>query len=490
MDGATRQAAAFDRVRTGIPYLDPLLGGGIPAASVTMIAGEPGAGKTILSLQILFNLAAQGLKCVYYSTLSEPSLKLIKYLQVFSFFDAALVDTGHVSFVDLGSLMRSEGVEVALDSVTERTERDEPDVVVIDSFKAIHDMAADPAKSRGVVYELSVQMASWGATTFLVGEYTDAEIAALPEFAVADGILRLVNGEEALTRVREFEILKLRGTAYVSGKHFFEIFSHGVEFYPRVRTPEEAGQSFDLNDRLTTGVAGLDRMFRGGVPRCSATAVEGGTGTGKTLLGLHFLVEGARRGESGILFTLEETKAQLHALARNFGWDLTSLPALDIQYTPPVELSTDRFLHEVRRKVETSGAKRAVLDSLSSLSLGVHSERRFKELVYTLVKHFRRMGTTPLFTMEVPELLGSGRLTGHGVSSIADNVIRLRYVEIGAELQRAISVLKARGIEHERALRRLRIDAAGVHVEGGFRDLRGVLTGLPVPDSASTPRDV
>ena len=143
-------------------------------------------------------------------------------------------------------------------------------------------MAPDAAKSRTLVYELAVQMASWGATTFLVGEYTDENIATLPEFAIADGILRLRNGERELTRLREFEVLKLRGTQYVSGRHFFEISPHGIEFYPRVRTPiQDDRQQFDVRDRVPTGVPGLDEMLDGGLPRSSTTVIEGGNGDGE-----------------------------------------------------------------------------------------------------------------------------------------------------------------------------------------------------------------
>ena len=127
------------------------------------------------------------------------------------------------------------------------------------------------------------------------------------------------------------------------------------------------------------------------------------------------------------------------------------------------------------------GAKRAVLDSLSSLAIGVTSSRRFKELIYSLVKHFRVSGTTLVLTVEVPELLGNTQLTGHGVSSVADNVIRLRYVEIEGELRRAVSVLKARGVKHQTALREMAVESGGARVGDRFHDLRGVLTGLPVP---------
>jgi circadian clock protein KaiC len=212
--------------------------------------------------------------------------------------------------------------------------------------------------------------------------------------------------------------------------------------------------------------------------------VQGGTGTGKTLIGLHYLLEGARRGEPGILFTLEETPAQLRAVAKSFGWDLVPLEAqglLHISYNSPVELVTDRFLDEALKQITRIGARRAVIDSLSSMSLSVPSQRRFRELVYALTKHFRIARVAPLLTMEVAELLGTAQLTGHGVSSIADNVIVLRYVEVNGHLERAVFVLKARGIGHTSELRRFLIDNRGAHVGERFRELRGVLTGVPQP---------
>jgi circadian clock protein KaiC len=450
---------------------------------VTIVAGEPGAGKTVFTLQALFHHARQGKKILYFSTLSEPSLKIIRYMQLFSFFDARLIED-RIVFVDLGSALRSGGAEKALLQVMERVESESPDFVAIDSFKAIHDLL--PAdQNRVFVYDLAVGMAAWGTTTLLVGEYTSEDIGNAPEFAIADGIVRFTNERQELTTARQFEVLKMRGANYVTGRHFFEMSGDGLTFYPRVRGPVLGGEpTVDLADRLLTFVAGLDALLLGGLPRASTTVVEGGTGTGKTLLSLQFLVEGARRGEPGILFTLEETPAQIRAVAKSFGWDLAPLEAqgqLVISYTSPVELVTDRFLDEVLRQIGRVGARRVVLDSLTGMSLGVASQRRFRELVYALTKHVRVAGVTALMTMEVAELLGTAQLTGHGVSSIADNVIVLRYVEVDGHLERAVFILKARGIGHGTELRRFRIDDRGAHVGARFQDLRGVLTGIPQP---------
>ncbi len=353
--------------------------------------------------------------------------------------------------------------------------------MVVDSFKAVGDLLGDAIKARAFVYDLAVQTAGWGAMTLLVGEYADDEMAQRPEFAVADGIVRLSTRRRELTATREVDVLKLRGANYVTGRHFFDIGPDGLTFYPRVRAPDPSlDPVIALEERAPTGLAGLDELLDGGLPRASATVVHGGTGTGKTLLGLHFLLEGARRGEPGILFTLEETRHQIRAIAQGFGWDLAALEAkglLFLAYESPVELSTDRFLDRARRQVTDRGARRAVLDSLTTMALGVQSSRRFEELVYALAKHLRTAEVSLLMTMETAELLGSARIGGIGISFAADNVIQLRYVEMDGRLERGISVLKARGVRHATELHTLLIGARGLEVGARYPNPRGVLTG-------------
>jgi circadian clock protein KaiC len=476
------EGKTLERIATGIADLDDVLGGGIPAKSITVVAGEPGSGKTVLMLQLLFAAARQGKKSLYFTTLSEPAVKVLRYMQLFDFFDPRMVQE-QIVFADLGSRLRAEGAEAALAELIERVEDEGPDLVVIDSFKAIHDMV-DVANQRGFVYDLAVSMAGWGATTLLVGEYTEAEMSTLPEFAVADGIVRLGSTREELALVRRLEVRKLRGSAFTTGVHFFDIGNAGIHFYPRVQGPASVEVRTSAADRVPTGAAGLDRLLRGGVPRASATIVVGGTGTGKTVLGLTFLVEGARRGEPGVLLALEETPDQVRSTALGFGWDLAQLEEqglLRIFYSSPVELSTDRFMHLARRQIEEVGARRVVLDSLTSLALGTVSERRFKEMVYALTKHLRAGNVTTLMSMEVAELLGTGQISGHGISFAADNVIFLRYVETMGRLDRALTIIKARGIEHATELAELRVDATGLRVGGQLKDLQGVLTGVPSP---------
>ena len=416
------------------------------------------------------------------TTLSEPSLKVIRFMQQLAFFDERLLDS-HIALLDIGAIAQTQGIEEALSQVKDRVERDSPDLVAIDSIKALHDFVASEARSRAVLYDLAVSVAGWGVTTLLVGEYVREDFARFPEFAIADGIVHLTNQPYELTSIRQLEVLKLRGTDYVTGRHFFEMSRNGIAFFPRVRVPAILSDGPDpVQQRLTTGVAGLDELLGGGLPARSATFAQGATGAGKTLLGLHFLVAGARRGEPGILFTLEETLEQLRGIAGPSAGTCRSSRARGASrsgYTSPVELSTDRFLHDVREQVETLGVRRLVLDSLTSAALGAPSQRRFQELAYAVTKHLRVAGVTSLMTVEVPELLGSASLGGHGISAAADNIVLMRYLEIEGRLDRAVVVLKARGVSLVSELRRLSIGREGLQVGGVFTGLRGVLTGLP-----------
>ena len=190
----------LERLTTGSAAFDRILGGGLPVRSVNLIAGEPGAGKTLFCLQMLFALARQGNKGLYFTTLSEPALKLIQYMQQFSFFDESMLE-GKIVFADLGAVIR-KGAEATLNEISNRVEREQPAVVVIDSFKAIRDIVGNPVALRTFVYDLAVHTAGWGATSLLVGEYTEAEAVSYAEFAIADGIIRFMNSRHELTAVR------------------------------------------------------------------------------------------------------------------------------------------------------------------------------------------------------------------------------------------------------------------------------------------------
>lgn len=467
---------------TGEPALDAVLGGGIPSGSLTVVAGEPGAGKTVFTLQMLFHAARKGLKSLYFTTQSEPAVKLIQYMQLFSFFDGERLGK-EIHFIDLGEALRG-GIDRIVSTIAERVEALGPSFVAIDSSRAIDDQRA--SGRRPLIFDLAVQLAAWRTTALLVGEYAREEYSSFAEFAIADGIIRFGSKDEELTSVRELEILKMRGANYVSGRHFFQITAQGLSVYPRVRAPDdEPNAGVAPTDKVSTGIAGLDEMLVGGISRTSTAVIQGATGVGKTILSLQYLLEGARRGESGVYFTLEETPQQLRATAASLGLDLPRYEReglLTIIYTSPVELSTDRFLHEARNFVEERGAKRAVFDSLTSMALGVASDRRFKELVYSIAKHMRQAGATVVMTMEAEQLIGSSKLTGNGVSFLADTLIQIRYVELEGKIERALSVIKARGIRHGADLRAVTIGEGGLRVTPGrFEDFRGVFTGVPTP---------
>lgn len=275
----------MEKLRTHIDSVDYILHGGIPEYAVVVITGEPGSGKTVLTLQTMFNNAKRGAKCLYFTTLSEPATKLIRYTQMFDFFEEDLVDDSF-RFVDLGSALREGGPEKAMERLIELVETEQPDIVAIDSFKAIHDLVKSVEAARVFVYDLAVQLSLWSVTTFLVGEYTPEEVTENPEFAIADAIITLGTETSEMASLREIQVRKLRGSSFNSGKHFFEIDSSGVRVYPRIGTAKNVEQAGNTG-RLSSGVPGLDELMHGGLPEQSATIIEGGTGVGKTLLGLH-----------------------------------------------------------------------------------------------------------------------------------------------------------------------------------------------------------
>ncbi len=480
----------IERLTTGVPTLDDILHGGFPEGSLNVITGGPGTGKSTLALQILFHQASLRKKNVYFTSIMEPSVKFLRYMQQFDFFDPNAV--GKTLFLsDLSGPALAEGLEKTVETLKRVVEENEPAIIAIDSFKALRNRLPDPAVIQSLLYDLAVSLAFSNATALLVGEYTPEDEIILPEFFTADGILRLSTWTEGLRVSHQLEVLKHRGSSYAAGRHFFDITSAGITVYPRVSVPSEQRSVPGAVTRLTTGVPGLDEMLGGGIPARTSTVLEGGTGTGKTTLALAFLMEGARKGEPGLLFTMDETAEQLLEMAASRGWEVERLlerGLLEVVYTSPLDLVGDAVLQKAKELVERMGARRVVIDSLTALGLSIAAEGRDQELAYALVKTFRAMGVTAILTSETPQLLGTAELTARGLSAIADNIIMLRYVEIESRLARATSVLKVRGSAHEEVLRELLITSDRVEVGESFKAYRGVLTGEPTTVEEPSPR--
>jgi circadian clock protein KaiC len=191
---APANAAFINKFPTGVRGLDEVLGGGIPEYSFNLIAGAPGTGKTTLSQQIMFALSSPERPALHFTVVGEPSLKMLRYQQQFTFFDTARVGTS-VHYVNLTDETLGAGLDAVLETVLREVEQVSPGVVVVDSFRSVMRSAGvtpnGGMRLQSFLERLAIHLTSWQATTFLVGEYAESDAADDVVFTVADGILWL-----------------------------------------------------------------------------------------------------------------------------------------------------------------------------------------------------------------------------------------------------------------------------------------------------------
>jgi circadian clock protein KaiC len=459
---------SLPRVRTGNPEADRILGGGFPANSINIVMGEPGTGKTLFAEQLLFRNADGDRPVLYFTTLSEPLSKVVTYLQQFSFYDENKVG-GAVLYDDLGAALATEGPDALMPRVKNAIQNIGPKIIVIDSFKAIHDLAGSAPRMRRLVSNLAGLLSAYSTTTFLVGEYQAQDVARYPEFAVADGIVEFARQKRTSTDERFLRVSKLRGSSYLEGLHGLHITTAGLEVYPRLVSPAVPEGYSTARERLSTGVKGLDPMLQGGVWRGSTTLVIGPTGSGKTTLGLQFSLAGVAEDEPALYVNFQENPNQLRRIVDSL--DPKGVkggrPRLHLLYASSVELQIDRIIVEIFRTVETHGIRRVVVDAVGDLAMAAADPQRIHDFLYALVQRFTVLGITVLFLMEDtvhgPLALPSGPTEFGRLSYMCDNLIVLE-IERGERLHRRISVYKTRGSGHDETMHSMTITEAGVSV--------------------------
>src|SRR6202042_93473 len=186
--------------------------------------------------------------------------KILRYGQSLDFFDAPAIGTS-VFFDDLGRTLNDGGLDAVLAHVRALATERRPGVIVIDSFKALSAYAATPQAFRHFLHELAGMLTAFATTAFWIGEYGSDEIATAPEFAVADGIISLATRREAERAVRHLEVLKLRGTGFMSGEHSYRIAPDGLHVFPRLAEGLAAGTYEMQTERMSSGIPAIDRML-------------------------------------------------------------------------------------------------------------------------------------------------------------------------------------------------------------------------------------
>jgi circadian clock protein KaiC len=446
--------------------MDSILDGGLPSNGINLVMGLPGSGKTILAQQYAFHNATPERPAIYLSTVSEPLDKILRYGQTLSFFDEAAVGTA-VFYENLGGDLNDKGLPGILDRISELLMERRPGMIVIDSFKALHPYAHRDEDFRRFLHELAGRLTAFPATSFWVGEYDVDESAGSAEFAVADAILWLSTERAGQREMRVLQVLKLRGSDFLSGKHAYRVSRDGLHVFPRLADPVDQG-GYEMSDiRLSSGISILDEMLGRGYWPGASTLVAGPAGSGKTLMGLHFIFDGARNGEPGVIATLQENAAQLERIVNGFGWSLDE-QGVELMYRAPVDLYVDEWVHELLETVERTGARRILIDSLGDLRATSTDETRFREYIYSLLQRCTRQGITVMMTQEVGELFGITRLSEFGISHVSDNVILLQFIRGDSRVKRGLTVMKTRASAHDPQIREFEITSDGFVVGDQF----------------------
>jgi circadian clock protein KaiC len=480
-----------ERLSTGIPQLDTILGGGLPVGSLTVLTGDPGTGKTILAQQICFNSGTREHKAVYYSTISEPPGKFIANLATFDFFDrSALVD--RIEFINLGELLQAkqeDGLVSMMEEIARKCVEEHPSVVVVDSARALRDFSDSERSLRSAIYKLAARISHTDTTLIFVGEYSSEEIASTPEFSLADGIMELVYEPHQPMDRRWLRVRKLRSSNPLSGQHPLRITEAGVAVYVRAETLNGHLQSVaEPKGRIAIGVPGLDEMCHGGLPKGGSTIALGPSGCGKTALALRFIVQGLEEGERGLYVTFQENPAQLIRKAASFGWELRPYlesGQLAIYHVPESSLDLDVVASVVREHLAEAPLQRMVIDSLAEMVLAAREAERFSAYARALLGTLRAAGVSVLTTSETSSL---GPMTDPvgGLSFLYHNVLLLRYIEQDSEVGRAVAILKMRNSAHEKGLWKFIINDHGFQILEKLEGVSGLLGWTVLSDSPAT----
>lgn len=464
----TYAPVSLERLPSGVPGLDSIIGGGLVRGASYLAMGRPGAGKTTFGNQLCFTHVRRGERAVYVTLLAESHASMVRNLQTFSFFEPGFLNR-ELTYVGAYKTLRDDGLQGLLELVRQVIQDEKATLLVLDGIAPARAMAGSDVALREFLIELQSLGSMTNCTTLLLANLSGDE-ANGPALTMVDGLFELAFERSQRRTLRTFEVVKFRGSGHLLGRQELVLNSGGLCVYPRTEEllsshshPPEASTR-----RLSTGITVLDQLLGGGLLNGTASVILGFTGSGKTTLALHFLDAGAANGESSLYFGFYESPQRLLAAADQVGLRLRKYEKTGHfaqiwqgSHEHCLDALAGRLLHAVR----TREVKRLVIDGLDGLRAAALEQDRIMRYLTALTNELRALDVTTLITDETTKARGPEiELKVEGTSALAENLILLEYLTLGTELRRMLSVVKQRTSAHNTELREFRLTPHGMSI--------------------------
>jgi circadian clock protein KaiC len=479
-----RESPLLPKALTGIQGLDEITAGGLPSGRPTLVCGGAGSGKTLFGVEFLVRGATQYNEAGVFISFEETIPDLMKNAASLGF-DLGQLVADKKLFIDHVHISRNEIAETGeydleglFIRIADAVKRVGAKRVVLDTLEVLFGEFANPGILRGEIRRLFSWLKQKGLTTVVTAERDRPDKLTrngIEEF-VSDCVIVLDHRTREEISTRRLRVVKYRGSTHGTNEYPFLIDDHGISVLPISSLSLDHAAP---TGRISTGIDRLDGMMGGkGFFRGSSILMSGTAGTGKTTVAAHVVDAACRRGERCLYFAFEESPRQIVRNVRSIGIDLEPWlrkGLLQFHAARPTYAGIEEVLLVTHKHIGSFKPAVVVVDPITNL-LTVSTMNEVRSMLTRLVDFLKTQEITAVFA-SLTAVGGYLEANEADISSLMDTWLLLKAIEVGGERNRALYVLKSRGMDHSNQIREFVLTPQGLKLLDVYLGPEGVLTG-------------